>query len=119
MPARLYVYDTVFKRLAQDLEDMTAEHGPLIQEEDAVVGQRHVAQHRHLAPTDQAHLQDGVVGGAKGARPHQSCTGAVRPVARWMCVVARASASVQDDGRAAGAAPPWHPRAIRDQSSLR
>ena len=37
-PARLYVYDTLLERLAQDLEDMAAELGQFIQEAHAVVG---------------------------------------------------------------------------------
>ena len=49
-PARLYVYDTLLERLAQDLEDMAAEHGQFIQEQHAMVSQRHVARHRHVAP---------------------------------------------------------------------
>jgi hypothetical protein len=43
----------ILERLAQDLEHMTAKLGQLIQEEDAVVGQRHFAWHRHVAPADQ------------------------------------------------------------------
>jgi hypothetical protein len=35
---RLYVYDTLLERLAQDLEDMAAELGQFIQEAHAVVG---------------------------------------------------------------------------------
>src|ERR671923_1790588 len=50
---RLYVYDAVLQRLAQDLEHLTAELGQFIQEEDAVMGQRHFARHRHLAAADQ------------------------------------------------------------------
>jgi hypothetical protein len=34
---RLYVYDTLLERLAQDLEHLTAELGPFIHAEDAVV----------------------------------------------------------------------------------
>jgi hypothetical protein len=37
---RLYVYDTLLERLPQDLQDMAAELGEFIQEEDAIVGQR-------------------------------------------------------------------------------
>jgi hypothetical protein len=36
-PAKLYVYDTLIERLAQDLEDMTAALGPFIHEEHAMV----------------------------------------------------------------------------------
>ena len=49
---RLYVYETLLARLAQDLEDMAAELGPFIREEHAVVGQRHLARQRHVAPGD-------------------------------------------------------------------
>jgi hypothetical protein len=40
------------QRLAQDLEHMTAKLRQFIQEEDAVVGQRHFTPHRHVAPAD-------------------------------------------------------------------
>ena len=35
----------------------------LIEEEDAMVGQRHLAGHRHVAPADQPHIRDGVMRG--------------------------------------------------------
>ena len=60
----LYVSDAVLERLAQDLEDMAAELGPFIQEEHAIVGQRHLPRHRHVAPADQPRIRDGVMGGA-------------------------------------------------------
>ena len=53
---RLYVYEAVLERLAQDLEPMTATLRPCIQAEDAVVRPRLLARHRHLAPADQAHI---------------------------------------------------------------
>jgi len=62
-PAKLYVYETLLERLAQDLEDLAAALGPCIQEAHAMVGQRHVARHRHVAPADQPRIRDGVVGG--------------------------------------------------------
>src|SRR5262247_3763924 len=40
---RLYSCDALLERLPQDLEHMTAKLGQFIQEEDAVVSQRHVA----------------------------------------------------------------------------
>jgi hypothetical protein len=49
----MYMTPSILKRLAQDLEHMTATLGPFIQEEDAMVGQRRVARHRHGAPADQ------------------------------------------------------------------
>jgi hypothetical protein len=68
-PARLYVYGTILERLAQDLKDMAAELGPFIQEEHAIVGQRHLARHRHLAATDQAHVWEGILRGVRKHRP--------------------------------------------------
>jgi hypothetical protein len=59
---RLSVEDTLLQGLAQDFENMAAELGPFIQEEHAIMGQRHVARHRHGAPTNQPHIRDGVVG---------------------------------------------------------
>jgi hypothetical protein len=61
-PERLYVCDAVLKRLAQDLKDMATELGQFIQEEHAIVGQRHLARHRHVAAADQPCIRDGVVG---------------------------------------------------------
>jgi hypothetical protein len=55
-PAKLYVYETLLKRLAQDPEHMEAELWQLIQEEHAMVGQRHLARHRHLPPADHPHI---------------------------------------------------------------
>jgi hypothetical protein len=40
---------------------MAAALGPCIQEAHAMVGQRHVARHRHEAPADQPRIRDGVV----------------------------------------------------------
>jgi hypothetical protein len=66
----LYSGNTLLERLAQDLEHMTATLRQFIQEEGAVVGQRHVAWHRHVAPADQPDIGDGVMGGAtRAGRP--------------------------------------------------
>jgi hypothetical protein len=64
--------------LAQDLEDMAAELGPFIQEEHALVGQRHLARHRYVAPADQPDIRDGVMGGATraGRDPRRAGAGA-------------------------------------------
>jgi hypothetical protein len=78
-PARLYSCETILKRLPQDLEDMAAELGQFVQEEHAIVGQRHVARLRHVAPTDQPHIRDGVVGRAKRAGGDPRHTGAGKP----------------------------------------
>jgi hypothetical protein len=67
----LYAYDTRLARLAQDLKDMAAEPGQFIHEAHAMVGQGHVARHRHVAPTDQAHIRDRMMGGATRASRHQ------------------------------------------------
>src|SRR5262245_10773328 len=70
-PERWYVCATIFERLAQDLQDVAAALRPFIQEEDAVVSQRHLARHRHVFPADQSHVRDGVMGGATRASRHQ------------------------------------------------
>jgi hypothetical protein len=74
---RLYSYDTLLERLPQHFEHMAAELGQFIQQEDAVVRQRHLARHRDLTTPDQPHIRDGVVRGATGARrdPRQAVTG--------------------------------------------
>jgi hypothetical protein len=48
----MYSYDTLLKRLAQDLEDMPPELRQFIEEEHAVVRQRHLAQHREVPAAD-------------------------------------------------------------------
>jgi hypothetical protein len=82
---RLYLYDTLLKRLAKDFEDMAAARRPCIQQEHPMVRPRHVARHRHLAATDEPHSRDRVMGGTKWARrderragpgvarPHDGC----------------------------------------------
>jgi hypothetical protein len=47
--AKLYSYETLRERLAQDLRHMAAALGPCIQEAHAVVGQRHFARQRYGA----------------------------------------------------------------------
>jgi hypothetical protein len=64
---RWYSCDALLEWLAQDLEDMAAALGEFIQEQHAVVGPRHLARPRHVAPTDQPHIGAGVMRGA--ARP--------------------------------------------------
>ena len=65
--AMLKSCDPLLERLAQDLEHMAAKLGQFIQEEDAVMGQRHFAWHWHVAPADQPRIRDGVVGRATRA----------------------------------------------------
>jgi hypothetical protein len=45
---------------------MAAELGPFIQEEHAMVGQRPLPRHWHVAHTDQPRIRDGVVGARHG-----------------------------------------------------
>jgi hypothetical protein len=61
---RLYAYDTLLERLAQDLQDVATELRQFIQKEHLMVRQRHLAGQRHLSPTDPAHIGDRVVRGA-------------------------------------------------------
>jgi hypothetical protein len=93
-PAKLYVYDPILERLAQGLEDMAAELGQPIQEEDGMARPRHIARPRHVAPADQPDIRDGVM----GARHGRVVTTAVRPPVQaatpWMQMVSRASARV-------------------------
>jgi hypothetical protein len=93
-PERLYLCDTLLKWLAQDLKDMVAELGQFIRAEHAMVGQQHVARHRHVASADQPRIRDGMVRRATSAGRDQRRTVPVRPATLWMRVVSRASARV-------------------------
>jgi hypothetical protein len=93
-PAKLYVYEVILKRLAQDLQDMAAALGPCIQEEHAMVGQRHVARHRHMAPADQPRIRDGIVGRAKQGVVTHAVRLPGRPATLWIRIVSMASARV-------------------------
>jgi hypothetical protein len=68
---RLYLSDTLLERLAPHFEHMPPELRQLIQQEDAVVGQRDLSRHRHLAAADQAGIREGVVRGATRSGGHQ------------------------------------------------
>jgi hypothetical protein len=68
---RLYLYETLLEGLAQDLEDMTAALGPFIENEHAVVGQRHLARHGHVAAADPPGVGNRVMGRAARAGRHQ------------------------------------------------
>jgi hypothetical protein len=63
-PARWLFDDSILGWLLQHLEDMAFELRELIEEEDAMMRQRHLPGHGHLAPIDQADVGDGVVRGA-------------------------------------------------------
>jgi hypothetical protein len=75
-PAKLYSCETLLQRLAQDLKDMAAELWQFVQEEDAVVGQRHFTGHRHVAPADQSGVGDRVMRGGTRARGDHRRAGA-------------------------------------------
>ena len=77
-PAKWYSCETILERLAQDLEHMTATLRPFLQEEHTLVRQRHLARHRHLPPTDQPDIRDGIMGDATPASRDDgaACTGA-------------------------------------------
>jgi hypothetical protein len=51
-PARLYVYHPLLQRLPQHLQDMPAELGEFIQKQHAIMGERYLTRHRHVAATN-------------------------------------------------------------------
>jgi hypothetical protein len=76
----LYVENTLLERLAQNLKDMAAKLGQFIQEAHAMVGQRHVTRHRHVAPADPPRSRERVVGRATraGRDPRRAVAGEAR-----------------------------------------
>ena len=93
-PAKLYIYETLLEGLAQYLQHVTAELGQFIQKEHAVVGQRHLARHRHLSPADQAHIGDGVKGSANRRVVTKAMRPPVRPGTQWTLAASMASAKL-------------------------
>jgi hypothetical protein len=68
---RLPGEDRLRERLPQDRQDMAAALGEFIQKAHAVVGQGHVARHRHLTPAEQPHIREEMVGRAtRAGRDH-------------------------------------------------
>ena len=57
------VEDPILERLSQDFEDMALELGQLIQEQQAMVRQRHLARHGQLTTAEHAHSGDRLVRG--------------------------------------------------------
>ena len=53
--------------MPQYLQDMAAELGEFIQKEHAMVGQRHLARPRPVAPAEQPRIRDGMLGRATRA----------------------------------------------------
>jgi hypothetical protein len=78
MPARLYSCNAVLKQLTQDIEDMAAELGQFIQEEQAMVCQQHPARHWHLPAADQPHIGDRVMGPRNGCAVTKTVRSRVR-----------------------------------------
>ena len=79
-------------RLGQDLQRIAAELWQLIQDEHAVVGQRHLARPGEVPAADQPHIGDRLRRGATRTRGDQRRAGAGGAGMRWICVVSRASA---------------------------
>jgi hypothetical protein len=65
---RLYPCDSLLDQLAHDLDDVPPELRQLIEQEHAMVGERHLTRHWH-----KAYIRDGVMGGATRARRPQPC----------------------------------------------
>jgi hypothetical protein len=90
----LYFCDTLLERLAQDLQDVAAELRQFIEKENAMMRQRHLPRHGDLAPTDQPHIRDSVVGARNSRVKTHAVRAPVRPATRWTQVVSGASARV-------------------------
>jgi hypothetical protein len=56
--------------LPQHFKHMPSEFGEFVEEEDAMMGQRHLARHGHLAAADQSHIGNGLVGRDMGVWSH-------------------------------------------------
>jgi hypothetical protein len=80
--------------LPQDLQDVAAELRLFIQEEHAVVRQRHLARQRHVAAADQPGIAYGMIGVGKGRAVTNTARSPASPATRWMRVVSRASARI-------------------------
>jgi hypothetical protein len=55
------VEETIFDRLAQDIEDMGFELGPLIQKQDAMMPQRPLCRYGQLAAAVHANIRSRMV----------------------------------------------------------
>ena len=76
------------------LQDVAAELRQFIQEEHAVVRQRHLARHRHLAPPISPTSEMVWWGARNGRVVTNAVRSPVSPATRWIRVVSRASARV-------------------------
>jgi hypothetical protein len=97
-PARLSLYDTLLERLPQDLQDVAAARRPCLQAAQAVVGQRHLARQRHVAPATPPRVRDGMGGARHGRAVTHAVRSPVRPAMRGMRVVSMASARAAPAG---------------------
>jgi hypothetical protein len=70
---------------------MAAELGQFIQEKHAIVGQRHVARHRHVAPPISPASEIVWWGARNGRVVTNAVRSPVSPATRWMRVVSIAS----------------------------
>jgi hypothetical protein len=75
MRGRLSLGDALLERLAQPLEHVATARRQFIQKEDAVVRPRHLAWPRHVAPTDQPHIGEGLMWSATRAGRDQRRAG--------------------------------------------
>jgi hypothetical protein len=91
---RLYVYDTLLERLAQDFQDVAAALRHLVEKHNPVGRQRHLAWHRHRPPTAQPDVRNGVVRSATRVGGDEGGAVASEIGARWMHIVSMASARV-------------------------
>jgi hypothetical protein len=75
-------WEALVEGLAQYPERLLSDRVACLQAAHTVTGQRHPAQHRHLAPADQPHIGDRMIRGATGPGHDQR-----RPIAREACDV--------------------------------
>jgi hypothetical protein len=69
---RLHGEDRLRERLAQDRQEMASALGEFIQKAHAMVGQRHLSRHRHVAAAEQPRIREGMVRHAtRAGRDHR------------------------------------------------
>jgi hypothetical protein len=105
--------DTLLDRLAQHLQYVAVELRQFIQQEHAMVRQRHLARHRDLTAADRAHSRDGVMGGTKRAGGDEG--GAGLTSARDAVNARGLNGFGQGHRRQEGGEPPGQPRLARSE----
>jgi hypothetical protein len=88
---RLYLYDAVLEGLAQDFQDVAAKLRELIEKQDTMVPQRHLARCGDV-PADQPRIEDRLRRGATQGPGDDRGAGAGAAKTRWIRVVSRAFA---------------------------